>query len=74
MRDSQRQAVTEAEGEAGCPQGAQCGRRAPGPQDHDLTPRQILNTRSHPGIPVSLILWEADRQCVFRGTEIEPFC
>ena len=39
MRDTQR----EAEGEAGSPREAQCSTLIPGPRDHDLSQRQMLN-------------------------------
>ena len=38
MRDTQREAETQAEGEAGSPQEALCGSL-----DHTLSPRQMLN-------------------------------
>ena len=54
MNDTQREAETQAEGEAGSPQGAQHGtqfrvsrelnvRLDPGPWDHTSSQRQMLN-------------------------------
>ena len=37
-------------------------------------PQGRHSTQSHPGVPVSLLLREADRQRMYRGTEIEPAC
>ena len=47
MRDTQREAETQAEGEAGSLRGAQCGTQSWGPGDHDPD-AQLL---SHPGAP-----------------------
>ena len=34
----------------------------PGPQDHDLSPRQALNRLNHPGIPpLALFAWPRDK-------------
>ena len=44
MRNTERKAETQAEGEAGSPWGAQCGDSIPGPQDHTLSQRQMLNS------------------------------
>ena len=43
MRDTQKEAETYAEREAGSPQGAQCGTRSQDPQDHALSSKQMLN-------------------------------
>ena len=44
MRDTERQAETQAEGrEAGSLQGARCGTRPPGIWDQALSQRQMLN-------------------------------
>ena len=42
MRDTQREAKTQAEGEAGPSQGARCGTRSRD-WDHTLSQRQMLN-------------------------------
>ena len=44
MRDTEREAETQTEREAGSMQGARCGwDLTPGPQDHALGQRQVLN-------------------------------
>ena len=44
MRDPEREAATQAEGEAGSMQGAQCRRDSiPGPPGRDLSRRQMLH-------------------------------
>ena len=43
MRHREREAEPQAEGEAGSLQGAQCGTRSPGLQEHTLSQRQTLN-------------------------------
>ena len=54
MRDTEkeREAETQAEGEAGSTQGPQCGTQISGPWDHTLSWRQMLNRwatqASHP--------------------------
>ena len=42
MRGTQREAETQAEGEAGSPQGAQCGTRSQDSKIHTLSWRQML--------------------------------
>ena len=51
MTDTQREADTQAEGEAGPSQGAQCGTQSqiPGSQPEPKAGAQSL---SHPGVPV----------------------
>ena len=51
MRDTEREAETQAEGEAGSIQGARCKTRS---QDLGITPWAQGDTKplSHPGIPV----------------------
>ena len=53
MRDTQREPETQAEGEAGSLQGAQCGTRS---QDPRMTPwaKADIPLLSHPGAPRSL--------------------
>ena len=51
MRDTEREAETQAEGEAGPPQGAQCGTRSRDPGSH-LGPKAGAKPLSHPGIPL----------------------
>ena len=43
MRDTEREAEAQAEGEAGSPQGAQCGTLVLDPPDHALSQRQMVN-------------------------------
>ena len=50
MRDTEREADTQAEGEAGFPRGAQCGIRS---RDPGLCPELKADAQplSHPGVP-----------------------
>ena len=52
MRHTEREAETQAEGEAGSPQGAQCGTRfrIPGSCPEPKADAQPL---SHPGVPIA---------------------
>ena len=50
MRDTQREAETQAEGEVGFPQGAQCGTPSPNLGPHP-EPKADAQPLSHPGIP-----------------------
>ena len=50
MRDTEREAETRAEGEAGSRQGARWGDSIPGPRGHTLSQRQMLNP-SPSGVP-----------------------
>ena len=52
MRDTEREAETQAEGEAGSLQGARCGTRS---QDPGRVPKADAQPRSHPGVPVEQI-------------------
>ena len=49
MRNREREAKTQAEGEAGSLWGDQCGTRS---QDHDLSPKADAQLWSHPGVPL----------------------
>ena len=53
MRDTEREAETQAEGEAGSLQGAQCGTRS---QDLGSRPEPKADAQplSHPGAPINL--------------------
>ena len=55
MRDTEREAETPAEGEAGSMQGAQCGTRS---QDLGSRPERKAGAKplSHPGIPYTQLL------------------
>ena len=55
MKDTQKEAQTQAEGEAGSVQGAQCGSRS---QDSRITPwaKGDAKPLSHPGSPDSHLL------------------
>ena len=50
MRDTQREAETQAEGEAGSMQGARCGTRFQIPESPP-EPKADAQPLSHPGIP-----------------------
>ena len=54
MRDTEREAETQAEGEAGSPQGARCGTRSPDPGSSPelKADAQLL---SYPGVPFLMI-------------------
>ena len=57
IRDTQREAETQAEGEVGSPQGAQCGSIL-GPWDHDLSQRCLdAQPLSHPVAPDPLLFY-----------------
>ena len=43
MRDTEREAETQAEGEKGSLQGARCGTQSQDPRDHAPSQRQMLN-------------------------------
>ena len=53
MRDTEREAETQAEGDAGSPRGARWGTSS---QDPGITPQAIgrCSTLSHPGVPCTL--------------------
>ena len=46
MRDTEKEAETQEEGEAGSPQGSLMQDSVPGSQDHDLSQKQMLNHRA----------------------------
>ena len=79
MRDTEREkeAETQAEGEAGSMQGAWCRTRSrPGLQDHALGWRQDAQPLSHPGVPISgfekvLILRSVENEKTYVGGD---FC
>ena len=55
MRDTEREAETQAEGEAGSLQGARCGTQS---QESEICPEPKANTQplSHPGVPLHTFL------------------
>ena len=57
MRDSEREAETQAEGEAGSIQGAQVGLDPGTPGSHP-EPKAGTKPLSHPGIPYPIVLTE----------------
>ena len=57
MRDTERVAETQAEGEAGSLQGARCRTQSPGLQDHPLS--QVAQPLSHSGVPMYLF-WQEE--------------
>ena len=58
MRDTQREAETQEEGEAGSPQGARCWTPSWTPGDHILSQRQMLNRQATLAFPQKLIFKE----------------
>ena len=48
MRDTEKEAETQAEGEADSPQGAWCGTRSQGP---GIEPKAKAQSLSNPGVP-----------------------
>ena len=51
MRHTEREAETQAEGEAGSPTGSLVWDFIPGPRNHDLEPKAGAQPLSHPGAP-----------------------
>ena len=54
MRNTEREAETQAKGEAGSMQGAGCGTRSQDPRSC-LEPKAATQLLSHPGIPIHSI-------------------
>ena len=60
MRDTQREAETQAEGEAGSLRGPDAG-LDPGTRGHVLGRRQVLTRWAPPGCPVAWIFYKTQR-------------
>ena len=61
MRDTEREAETQAEGEAGSMQGARCGTRSWIPGSHPEL-KAGAKPLSHPGTPKKVYLLERERE------------
>ena len=74
MRDTHREAETQAEGEAGSLQGARHGTRSQDPGwDHDLSRRQMLNHRATRVPREAIFFVTLITQCgMFHSRKIRP--
>ena len=70
MRDTQREAETQAEGEAGSLWGAQHG--ILGPRDHALSPNADAQLPSHPDAPVLFLHQDSLAECLPSAQVVSP--
>ena len=73
MRDTEREAETQAEGEAGSMQGTQCG-TWPRDRDHDLNQRQMLNHWATQVAPLTTNLKTITKQMSELWLNMLPSC